>query len=164
MVGRVKVTTASFRSWKIKFSWLKLPLSLAQRSSGRGAVAVLDGGERGPVAVVLLADLAVVGGRADRGALLSLHGGAGDLGDLVTDLSGDVSALLPLHLVTHLGDRLAVRSLPAQLRLSFSHLLGFLLADLSRNLTAGLSWHLLTLLLGFLSRHVSEEENVIGRK
>ena len=142
-------------------------LSLAQRSGRRGAVAVLDRSERGPVAVwllLLLADLAVVGGAAGGRALLPLHGGAGDLGDLVTDLSGDVSALLPLHLVTHLGDRSAVRSLPAQLRLSFSHLLGFLLADLSRNLTAGLSWHLLTLLLGFLSRHVSEEENVIGRK
>ena len=139
MVGRVKVTTASFRSWKIKFSWLKLPLSLAQRSSGRGAVAVLDGGERGPVAVVLLADLAVVGGRADRGALLSLHGGAGDLRDLVTHLPGDVAALLSLHLV--------------------ADLLGFLLADLSRNLTARLAGNLLALLLGFLSRDVSEEEN-----
>ena len=142
-------------------------LSLAQRSSCRGAVAVLDWSQRGSVAVwllLLLADLAVVGGAAGGGALLPLHGGAGDLGDLVTDLTGDVSALLSLHLVTHLGDRPAVRSLPAQLRLSFSHLLGFLLADLSRYLTAGLSWHLLTLLLRFLSRHVSEEENVICRK
>ena len=116
-----------------------MPVSLAQRSASRGAVAVLDGGERGPVAVVLLADLAVVGGRADRGALLPVHGGAGDLRDLVTHLPGDVPTLLSLHLV--------------------AHLLGFLLADLSGNLTAGLAGNLLTLLLGFLPRHVSEEEN-----
>jgi hypothetical protein len=55
------------------------PVSLAQRSGCRRAVAVLDRGEGSPVAVVLLADLAVVAGRAHRGALLSLHGGAGDL-------------------------------------------------------------------------------------
>ena len=114
-------------------------VSLAQRSRGRGAVAVLDRSEGSSVAVVLLADLAVVGGRAHRGALLSLHGGAGDLRDLVTDLPGDVPALLSLHLV--------------------ADLLGFLLADLSWNLTAGLAGNLLALLLGLLSRHVSEEEN-----
>ena len=77
-------------------------VSLAQRSRGRGAVAVLDRSEGSSVAVVLLADLAVVGGRAHRGALLSLHGGALDLRDLVAHLPGDVPTLLPLHLVTHL--------------------------------------------------------------
>ena len=80
-------------------------LSLAQRSSCRGAVAVLDWSQRGSVAVwllLLLADLAVVGGAAGGGALLPLHGGAGDLRDLVTDLPGDVAALLSLHLVAHL--------------------------------------------------------------
>ena len=77
-------------------------VSLAQRSRGRGAVAVLDRSEGSSVAVVLLADLAVVGGRAHRGALLSLHGGALDLRDLVAHLPGDVPALLSLHLVTHL--------------------------------------------------------------
>ena len=115
-----------------------MPLSLAQGSRGRGPVAVLDRSQRGSVAVVLLADLAVVGGGADGGALLSLHGGAGDLRDLVTDLPGDVTTLLSLHLV--------------------AHLLGFLLANLTGNLITRLAGHLLTLLLSLLSRHVSEEK------
>ena len=112
MVGRVKVTSF-FQKLETKIPLLRelsdgavwqlgMLVSLAQRSRCRRAVAVLDRGEGSPVAVVLLAHLAVVGGGAGGRALLPLHGGAGDLGYLVTDLPGDVAALLSLHLVAHL--------------------------------------------------------------
>ena len=74
----------------------------AQCRPCRAAVGVLHGGERCAVALVLLAHLAVEGGGADRRALLSLHSLTGDFRHLVTHLPGDVPALLPLYLVTHL--------------------------------------------------------------
>jgi hypothetical protein len=66
------------------------------------AVGVLYGGGGRAVRVAGGALLAVIGGHADRAALLARHGAALSLGHLLAHLARHVAALLALHGQAHL--------------------------------------------------------------